>query len=298
MNPLNWFKFPAYLYRPQQVLIRLLRQFQMPSENEVVILPWGDAFSVNPREFIGRAIWAQGIFELNVCEVIARLAGKGETVVDVGANIGFMTSLMARAVGKTGHVLSFEAHPETYSRLISNIARLSTVSSGQVTAEQVALSDREGEGWMGVDPELFARNAGTARLREAGLASAQGGFKVRTAALDSFIAGKQVALLKLDVEGAELRVLHGAARALTEQRVKAIVYEDFQPESSGIIRYLKGFGFSVFYLDGNVIRPTIHEVSGEGSIRLRGADENFLAVRDAKSLVEVYRGAGWRVFRI
>lgn len=298
MNPLSCFRFPAYVYRPKQMLIRLRRQFQTPGESEEVVLPWGHAFSVNPGEFIGRAIWTQGIFELNVCEVIARLVGEGDTVVDVGANIGFMTSLMARAVGKTGHVLAFEAHPEIYSRLSANIARFSLGRSGQVAANQVALSDGEGEDWMVVDPQVFTRNAGTARLREADSKCGQAGFKVRLATLDSFIAGKQVVLLKIDVEGAELRVLRGAERALTEQRVKAIVYEDFHPESSGIIGYLKGFGFSVFYLDGSVIRPTLHEVDGERGISIRGADENFLAVRDAANTVKAYRRAGWRVFSL
>ena len=143
---------------------------------------------------------------------------------------------------------------------------------------------------MELEPEAFVRNAGTARLREAGSTWGQAGFKARLATLDSFIAGKQVAMLKIDVEGAE--------RALTEQRVKAIVYEHFHPASSGIISYLKGFGFSVFYLDGNVIRPTLHEVGGERGISLRGSDENFLAVRDAEYTVEVYRRAGWRVFSL
>ena len=80
MNPLSCFRFPAYVYRPKQMLIRLRRQFQTPGESEEVVLPWGHAFSVNPGEFIGRAIWTQGIFELNVCAgdaLAACLSGSG-----------------------------------------------------------------------------------------------------------------------------------------------------------------------------------------------------------------------------
>lgn len=298
MNLLSLFKYPAYIYNPRQVLIRLRRQFKGPRESDIVCLPWGHPLLVNPREFIGHAIWTQGMHELDVCEAIARLVHEGDTVVDVGANIGFMTSLMAKVVGNTGHVLAFEPHPELYAQLCANIERFSDDRSGRVAAESLALSDCEGEDWLVSDSELFARNSGTAGLRDNSLAGSKDGLRVQTGKLDQFISDKTVALLKIDVEGAELRVLRGAERALTERRIMTIVYEDFHSATSGIAGYLRGFGFSVFYLDGNVVRPCLSEVVEGVQPLLRGREENFLAVLDPQALLRVYRRLGWRVFSL
>ncbi len=45
-------------------------------------------------------------------EVLARLIDPGDTVVDAGANVGYMTVLAAAAAGPTGRVVAFEPHPE------------------------------------------------------------------------------------------------------------------------------------------------------------------------------------------
>jgi FkbM family methyltransferase len=296
MNLLSLFRYPAYVYNPRQVLARLRREFGKSSDNEIIRLPWGHRIMVNSNDFIGQAIASHGIHEIDVCEAIARLVREGDTVVDVGANVGFMTSLLARAVGKTGRVLAFEPHPKLYSRLRANINRFDDGRSGRVTAEPVALSDRGGEDWLVFDSGLFERNSGTAGLRDTGFAHGKESVMVWTDKLDTFISGKTVALLKLDVEGAELRVLSGAALALAERRIMAIVYEDFNSATSGIVSYLTGFGFSVYHLDGNLIRPFLCEVD-EGFRQIpRGRDENFLAVLDPQVLLQAYRRLGWRVF--
>jgi FkbM family methyltransferase len=280
------------------VFVRLRRQFSGPSDCNIVRLPWGHQLLINSKDFIGKAVWTQGIHEIDVCEAIARVVRDGDTVVDVGANIGYITSLLAKAVGKTGRVFAFEPHPELYSRLRANLDRFSDGHSGFVTAEMIALSNIKGEDWLMFDPELFARNSGTAGLQRISFAGGEERVKVRTDKLDSFISGKVVSLLKIDVEGAELSVLSGAEKALAERRIKAIVYEDFNLASSGIASYLRQFGFTVFHLDGNVVRPCIREVDDGYRQVPRGRDENFLAVLDREAVSATYRRSGWRVFSL
>jgi FkbM family methyltransferase len=298
MNLFSVFRYPVYLYHPRQVFTRLRRQFQKPREDEVVRLAWGHPLLVRPDEFIGHALWTQGIFELDVCEAIARLVREGDTVVDVGANVGFMTSLLARAAGNAGNVLAFEPHPGLYRRLQANINLFSNSTCSRVIAEPVALTDHEGEDWLVFDSRYLARNSGTAGLSGVSFARGADRLKVRTSRLDQFVGDKVVALLKLDVEGAELQVLLGANRALTERRIKAVVYEDFHAATSGIANHLKGFGFSVFHLDGNLIGPRILEVHENFHQVQRGRDENFLAVLDSSALARAYRRRGWRVFSL
>src|SRR4029077_14104499 len=97
MNPLSLFRYPAYFCNPRQIVVRLYCEFVEP-ENDIVRLPWGHRIAVSSNDFIGRAIRSQGIHELDVCEAIARIVRVADIVVDVWANIGFMTSLLAKAV--------------------------------------------------------------------------------------------------------------------------------------------------------------------------------------------------------
>ena len=298
MNPLSFFRYPAYIYNPRQALRRLCREFTTDRENDIVRLPWGHKLRINSSDFIGRAIAAQGIHEIDVCEAIARVVKSGDIAVDVGANIGFMTSLMSRAVGNEGCVFAFEPHPDLYSQLEANVARFADCSCGRVITNCVALSDCEGERELVFDPKLFARNSGTAGLLNTSFAREGEHIKVTSLKLDRFIAGKEVGLLKVDVEGAELCVLRGAESALTERRIKAVVYEDFNAASSGIVSFLRRFGFSVFHLDGSILRPHLRAVDDGFTQIPRGRDENFVAVLDREELIAAYRRWGWRVFRL
>jgi hypothetical protein len=62
-----------------------------------------------------------GTYEPELQEAIVNLVNPGDTIYDIGANIGFMTLLFARRTGPQGHVYAFEALPENAARLNSNI---------------------------------------------------------------------------------------------------------------------------------------------------------------------------------
>lgn len=121
MNPLKIFLRPEYLFRPRQILHRLKRVYQAPKPSgEIVVLPWGDSIKVFTNEVIGSGIWCYGVFDLIVGEAILRLLDKGETALDIGANIGQFSTLMARRVGLIGKVFSFEPHSDLYHELVTN----------------------------------------------------------------------------------------------------------------------------------------------------------------------------------
>src|SRR4051812_45060416 len=87
---------PHYVFRPTQLGRRFAGVFRRRTSGpQVVRLPWGLDLNVLPDEAIGASIARTGVFELHVSETIWRLLDRGELAVDVGANIGYMTSLMA-----------------------------------------------------------------------------------------------------------------------------------------------------------------------------------------------------------
>lgn len=65
-------------------------------------LPWGSEIRVNIGEGIGNTIWRTGVDDLPVLECLWRLTDPGDRCVDVGANIGLMTNVMAFRAGSEG----------------------------------------------------------------------------------------------------------------------------------------------------------------------------------------------------
>ena len=140
-------------------------------------------------------------------------ATPGATALDLGAHIGLFSVLLARSVGPTGHVISFEPAPATAAVLRATVRcnHLGPV----VSAREAALAGRRGE------VELFetgdeCSNASSVVRTDRTAASV----RVAATTLDDLVADERltVAVVKMDIEGAELDVLEGASALLSEQR--------------------------------------------------------------------------------
>src|SRR5882757_2876650 len=91
--------------------------------------------------FICQAI-AQDRYEQNETALVRRLVEPGQSVVDVGANVGYYTLLFASLVGESGHVHAFEPFPANAHLLEKSIAENSL--SAVVSLRQKAIGDRAG----------------------------------------------------------------------------------------------------------------------------------------------------------
>lgn len=65
----------------------------------------------SPRDWVSRKLLLFGAYDSGILEVITGLIKSGDTVVDVGAHIGYHTLHLSRAVGEQGQVLAFEPDP-------------------------------------------------------------------------------------------------------------------------------------------------------------------------------------------
>jgi FkbM family methyltransferase len=296
MNLLKAFRKPEYVFRPQQVFIKIGRTVR-PSKNtfEDVTLPWGAKLRICPNEHIGARIWHRGVFDLATLEAISRLVDPGDVAVDIGANIGQMTTLMSRCVGKSGRVFAFDPHPDVFRILSENVSRLKAGGeNGEVLLHNVALSNQEGEAFLDLG-EGWATNNGLARLAENGK---QGGkvLPVRIATLDRVVGPEtKVGFCKLDVEGHELKVLAGASTLLERKRIRDILFEDLGPYPSAVQEHLAGMGFTLFALVEKINRPILDENWRQPSFDgdLEGAD--FLATLEPERARERFKRSGWSV---
>ena len=143
----------------------------------------------------------------------------GGTVVDVGANAGYISLLAARRVGQRGKVWAFEPSPREYERLREAI-RLNGYT--QITAVPAALSDREGQMQLNVAEAHTGVNKLATDQQPRSAQQATVAVKV----LDKELRDSgPIDLVKIDVEGAEMRVLAGMTRLLDQQLVRRLVLE-------------------------------------------------------------------------
>jgi len=165
--PVSFTRFwtPCFIFRPDIFARACWRKLTRRPDRCVAKTAWDDWLDVEPHKFIGAQVYMRGVHELPVCEVLWRLAGTGETAIDVGANIGVMTSLLSRRVGEQGCVLAFEAHPGVFLQLQQNVRRW---NRSQVEAFNLAISNRTGMVTVH-EGEGFAANEGTARVHKAGV---------------------------------------------------------------------------------------------------------------------------------
>ncbi|MBR8827041.1 MAG: FkbM family methyltransferase [Gomphosphaeria aponina SAG 52.96 = DSM 107014] len=179
---------------------------------------------------------------------------EGMTVFDVGANIGELSLLFSRFVGKTGQVHAFEASQSTFEKL-TTICTLANRS--QIILNNKAVSDQEGILKLHVyDDDHSGWNSLANRpLEKYGIKVTPMYIEeVKATTIDDYCTQNNILyidLLKIDVEGAEYQVLRGANNMLKNHQVKCCVFEfgqttfDMGNNPNDIENYLKQLGYSV-----------------------------------------------------
>lgn len=258
-------------------------------ETPVVRLPWGSRLAVTATESIGSGIARTGVHELPVTEAVYRLLDPGDFAIDVGAHVGYFTSLMAFRAGASGTVLALEPHPLLGSRLRENVARWKT--SERVTVDLRAASEATGSARLNVAAD-FSANMGTSSL---GVKSAES-LDVLTVALDTLIGGRHVALLKLDVEYHELAALTGMMDTLEAHAIQHIVFEEHQVFPTSVTELLERSGFTIFGLHERFrgvepVDPTDHLA------RSRWDAQTYLGTLTPDVIKARLRANGWHCLR-
>lgn len=182
----------------------------------------------------------------------ARLASEliqeGDICIDVGANMGSYTFLMASQVGDRGKVFAFEPQPNLYQMLVDSI-QLNRFQDRAIADSRV-LSSQSGEKlkfYLSQD----ARNSGMASTICQGNFLQENRFiEVETITLADYFQERAIDschLLKVDVECAELAVFKGMLSLFQEQRVDYLIVE--QAASGESQKLLLSLGYTGWFID-------------------------------------------------
>ncbi|HMP71809.1 MAG TPA: FkbM family methyltransferase [Kiritimatiellia bacterium] len=170
------------------------------------------------------------------------LVPSGSLILDVGANVGYLSGLFARWVGPSGRVVSVEPIPATYDALSYSMKKLFPKT---VTAIQACVSDQPGEVTMAVPAyEGGGANYYESHIVEADSHESGQSFTVEATTLDLLLPPSPnnpnrnpppPSLIKIDVEGHELAVIRGGTGFFARHQPPLLIEvagDPDQPESS------------------------------------------------------------------
>lgn len=171
-------------------------------------------------------------------------------VVDVGANIGFFSEPFSRWVTGRGRVLAFEPEQNNYSELLRWAAKRKFAD--RLVARRALVAETDGELPLALNPD----NPADHRIGEAGIPTAT----VRLDTVMQELGWPPVSLIKVDVQGAEERVLAGATETLRRNRPALMLEVDdralhsFGSSAEILLRQVLVMGYRMHYVDKRGVR--------------------------------------------
>jgi FkbM family methyltransferase len=233
----------------------------------------GDRFKVHL--FKHKGYWYHGRRrEAETMRLFAELLGSGDCVVEIGAHIGYVSVYLARLIEPDGRLVVFEPAPENLRYLRTN----ATACQG-VTIIGKAVSDRAGRATLHIEDLTGQNNSLLDRYHVldenrqlAYTAAHTHAIDVECVTLDDCLRSEGLpkpSLIKIDVEGAEYRVLKGMSSTLKAERVALMVeVTENAPET---MELLWDSGFETFLPNRTRVKEPRH-VQGNVFCLKRGDD--------------------------
>jgi FkbM family methyltransferase len=167
-----------------------------------------------------------GFYEPRQLAIFRALCDLSSTFIDVGANVGLYTCLAARSLPVDGLVIAFEPIPENVSYLKANLAQ--NGQEPEVRIEQAALGEADRIVTIHLDNQI-----GTHSISKSNTNGSDGrSLQVSMRSLDSYYLQNAISradLIKIDAEGYDGYVLHGAKNMLTH--FKPTIFVEFNPRA-------------------------------------------------------------------
>lgn len=243
-NRINWAIFQSFRWyiqhapisRGKGFLQRCIMKRMLPTKPTFTVYRGGITLSLYTHSTLGNHTLFQGPFEQKEILHLCRYLKKGDIVIDVGANVGIHSTLVAKKIGPTGTVFALEPEPRAFSLLIQNIKQNNL---SQVKTFQVAAADQPGTTTF-ITPH---DNAFTTRAKE-GIEGTP--ITVSVTSIDTLWNTHNclpVRAMKIDVEGDELHVLHGAQQLIDTCRPIILIEANSAQQYAVIDHFLKEYNY-------------------------------------------------------
>ena len=216
---------------------------------------FGSDLRVDANDIVGKYIYYFGKWEPNLTSWISQRLKPGDVFIDVGANVGYFSSLASKLLGDSGKVVAVEALPETFGRLKEN---LEMNGARNVRFANAAAWHKEEQVKIFTQPE---NPSGTTTLIQDWAVQwhLQQHVEVTAKPLPAILTPdeiKQARLIKIDVEGAEWNVVSGMASMMPACRhdleiimeVSRSMLEAHGKTGQDLLNVFSGWGFHPYHI--------------------------------------------------
>lgn len=197
--------------------------------NRVLIsTKWDGMLLVNANDLsLTPTLIINGVYDVGLTNYLIKNIKKGDTVVDIGANLGYFTVLMGYLVGENGKVFSYEANPHLIPLIQDNIS-MNYISSRIELINKAIYSDYKELSFY--ITEKFMGNSSLHKHGNGYLKNYKGDFiqeiEVEAEPLDAIYDKiDKINFLKIDIEGGEYHALKGMTKLLEAGKIDTISFE-------------------------------------------------------------------------
>ena len=264
----HWLAWATRRFQPKGI-DRVVRMLYPPGNDRPIrsVVDYDDGllFHCDTQSFLEWYIFFYGAFRPEVSKLINRMLRPGQVAIDIGANVGMHSVVMANRVGPTGHVVVFEPDPHPMGRLRRNMA-LNGID--WVTTVEAAVSARSEVRSFYLHDDSIG-NFANASLVAANVGKETSSVQMQVVSIDEWMRDNplpRVDLIKLLAQGEEFNALQGMRGLIERDRPKIFfLYEPSYWHRQGLelmdaVKFFADHGYGVQEVEFRSRREVVGEI--------------------------------------
>ena len=265
---MHWLARATRRFQPKGI-DRIVRILDPPGNDRPIrsVVDYDDGllFHCDTQSFLEWYIFFYGAFRPEVSRLINRMLRPGQVAIDIGANVGMHSVIMANRVGPTGHVVVFEPDPHPMGRLRRNMA-LNGID--WVTTVEAAVSARSETRTFYLHDDSIG-NFANASLVAANVGKQTASVEMQVVSIDEWMRDNplpRVDVVKLLAQGEEYNALQGMRGLIERDRPK--IFFLYEPsywhrqdlELMDAVKFFAGHGYGVQEVEFRSRREVVGEI--------------------------------------
>ena len=264
----HWLARATRRFQPKGI-DRIVRMLYPPGNDRPIrsVVDYDDGllFHCDTQSFLEWYIFFYGAVRPEVSRLINRMLRPGQVAIDIGANVGMHSVIMANRVGPTGHVVVFEPDPHPMGRLRRNMA-LNGID--WVTTVEAAVSARSETRTFYLHDDSIG-NFANASLVAANVGKQTASVEMQVVSIDEWMRDNplpRVDVVKLLAQGEEYNALQGMRGLIERDRPK--IFFLYEPsywhrqdlELMDAVKFFAGHGYGVQEVEFRSRREVVGEI--------------------------------------